>query len=128
MPSHPSDDEIAGSAVVPYVHRPEVGAVGFRISDTHDYRHLVVVIQPFERAHVGVERDTVVERDDLLAAKSHDWSVVVVQSVLVGNDGIQIVVSSGKLDYNQVFRPAVAPVTVCGHLLTPGFLTFRPLV
>ena len=96
--------------------------IRLRVSDAHQHRHLARVEKTFEGAHMGVECDPVVHRDYILAAKSHARTIVVIQSVLVGYDRVQVVVATRELEDDQILCSAVPIVAIRCHFLSPAHL------
>ena len=99
--------DLLGQRRVPYVHRPEVGAVRLRVADAVDDRHLALVPQPLQRLQVGPEGQLVVDLQQPLRVVGYRRAVVVVQPVLVRHHRVQVVVAAAKLQHHQ--RP-ISPV------------------
>ena len=88
-------------AGVPDVHAAEVGTVGRGIADAVDDRHLAGVVQLLEFGQGRVEAVVVINGQYLVGGDAHGGPVVVVASVAVGYDGVQVVVAAGELDDDE---------------------------
>ena len=86
---------LVGLAGVPDVHGPEVRAVGVGITDALDDRHLALVVEALQGTHGRVEADVVIQTQNLLFGHAYRGSVVGVERVAEGDQGVDGIVAAG---------------------------------
>lgn len=92
---------LIGVGGVPDVHADEVAAVGVGIADAVNDGHASVVEELLESFGGGVKTEGIVEFEDVLPGDRELAAVSVVGVHLVGNYGVQAVISAGELDDDE---------------------------
>ena len=93
--------EGVGFTGMPDVHRAEVGARGVGVSHAVDDGEVALVVGVLERSHLGMQPDGGVDGNDILFGDADGGPVVVVHAVGVGDDGVEVVVAAGHLEYDE---------------------------
>src|SRR4029450_11504746 len=86
---------------VPHIEGTEVGAVGGGLADPIDDRPFALVPELLDGPHAGMETKGIADGKDGLRGNVDLWAVFIIESVGVGNDGVQGIVSARELDHHQ---------------------------
>ena len=78
-------------------------SVGNGITDAMNDGDLALIVERFHRTHTGVESIALVEWDDLVVGNPNVGSGIFVETVLVRDDAVEVVVSSRELDDYEGF-------------------------
>ena len=73
-----------------------------------NYRHIARVVDFLHRAHSGVHAQSVIQLENPVLGDLQAGTHVIVVSIVVGNQGVEVVVSAGQLKDDQDRRLAIS--------------------
>jgi hypothetical protein len=109
---------------VPYIHRPEVGAIGVRIADAVDNGDFPLIPQAFDGPHARIKAKGIIDGQDILGRNGDRRAEIVVEPVGVWDNGVEAVVAAAQLYDHKRFvsyggRHSIRPLGVRDGRFSP---------